>query len=307
LTYVVLFASLAQPVFGLTQTPRGSREVFYKPLEKRFPYEPNQSLTVIVNNVGAMGVVSVETASKLQGSKANGPHELKLRACTILYDDNEKAMIDWLRVKNVVPLSEEDVSFSNQTLTIDGNATPNSRVVVHVAVPDEVKLTLYVNGKLFRRGPFSRNMMIQNGEITANMAGYSFGLAVMQAIQGGPPPHPDVIQYPLTPGDAYRVPWDTLKSLATVTVAPAYSPTESLNVPPQKRGRAVVEVVVNEAGTVREASYAVGDEGLAQAAIQALQQWRFQPFVVNDKPVVIKCDVPVILQDGKVLFAAGTR
>ncbi len=162
---------------GLAQSTRGRKELSVEKLVKRFALEVGRPLTVIVNNVGENGVVCAEGD--------NNSYEVQLQACSIHYNDNIKAKIEWLKIEKFKPLSEDEVIFSNNTLTIDGHATPNKRVVIHLSLPPQTEFILYVNGKQINSQPVVANIMVQNSEPVANSivgtGNYSFQAAIMQA------------------------------------------------------------------------------------------------------------------------------
>ena len=159
------------------QGSQGRRELSINKLAKRYPLKKSRPLTVIVNNIGADGVVSVEA-----GEETN---ELLLQACTVHYNENVKSKIEWMKIEKIVALSEDEVIFRNNTLTVDGHANPNKRVVVHLTVPSQKQFVLYVNGKQVGNRSLSANVMLQKGEPTANSeagaANYTFEAAFMQA------------------------------------------------------------------------------------------------------------------------------
>lgn len=59
------------------------------------------------------------------------------------------------------------------------------------------------------------------------------------------------------------------------------------------QGRVVVQVVVDEAGKVVEAKPLCGHEALTEAAVKAVNQWRFNPTLVSGQPVKVTGQVTV--------------
>jgi len=56
-------------------------------------------------------------------------------------------------------------------------------------------------------------------------------------------------------------------------------------------GVVVVEAIVSQDGTVREAKVVSGDAQLAAAAVNAVRQWRFKPYLVNGSPVAFQTQI----------------
>jgi protein TonB len=50
-------------------------------------------------------------------------------------------------------------------------------------------------------------------------------------------------------------------------------------------GKVVLNVLVMEDGSLHDLKVVQGDAGLAQAALDAVKQWRYQPFLLDGKPV----------------------
>jgi protein TonB len=58
-------------------------------------------------------------------------------------------------------------------------------------------------------------------------------------------------------------------------------------------GDVIVEVAVDEAGGVKEATVLRGVDGLNQAALDAVKQWTFEPAIINGKPKAVKITVTI--------------
>ncbi len=61
-------------------------------------------------------------------------------------------------------------------------------------------------------------------------------------------------------------------------------------------GKVVLSAMVMEDGSVRDAKVVQGDKVLAQSAVQAVKQWRYQPFVLNGKPVKTETSITIDFQ-----------
>lgn len=57
-----------------------------------------------------------------------------------------------------------------------------------------------------------------------------------------------------------------------------------------------VEIIIDEMGEVRKARVKSGHSLFNEAALQAVQQWRFEPTVLNDKAIAVKVTVPVVFK-----------
>ncbi len=69
--------------------------------------------------------------------------------------------------------------------------------------------------------------------------------------------------------------------------------------PPQARsarlqGTVVLQVVIDEVGEVRNLKTVSGDAVFAQAAIDAVRQWRYQPYRLNGQPIKMSTHITVI-------------
>jgi TonB family protein len=59
------------------------------------------------------------------------------------------------------------------------------------------------------------------------------------------------------------------------------------------QGVVVLNVVVAETGEVKEVSVATGDPVLAQAAADAVRQWKYKPYIVDQAPVEMETQVSI--------------
>ena len=55
----------------------------------------------------------------------------------------------------------------------------------------------------------------------------------------------------------------------------------------------MLDVLVGEDGNIHEVTVRSGQPLLAQAAAQAVKQWRYQPFQLNGKPVSIHNQITI--------------
>ncbi|MGA9389298.1 MAG: TonB family protein [Candidatus Sulfotelmatobacter sp.] len=72
------------------------------------------------------------------------------------------------------------------------------------------------------------------------------------------------------------------------SVDPSY-PAEALQ--RQIEGQVVLQVQIGKDGSVHAAKVIRGDPMLSQAALEAVEQWRFTPYKLNDKPLDIRAEI----------------
>lgn len=83
---------------------------------------------------------------------------------------------------------------------------------------------------------------------------------------------------------------DVMEKLVTHRVDPDYPAAAR---PANLRGVIVLDVVVGRDGSVVKVKALNGPEVLGQAAVDALRWWRFEPYRVEGKPVVVETTVAV--------------
>jgi protein TonB len=64
------------------------------------------------------------------------------------------------------------------------------------------------------------------------------------------------------------------------------------------QGDVVIDSVIDQQGKVTEMKVVSGSPLLIQAAMQALEQWRYQPTLLNGEPVAVDMVVTVHFQLG---------
>src|SRR5271165_6924391 len=96
----------------------------------------------------------------------------------------------------------------------------------------------------------------------------------------GPPPATSASPAPTA--SAPTPPPDSTVLIVTKKVKPDY-PAAAL--PDKLQGQVVVRIVVDEDGDVESTQVISGNPVLAQAAVDALKQWKFQPFIRNGQAV----------------------
>jgi TonB family protein len=87
-----------------------------------------------------------------------------------------------------------------------------------------------------------------------------------------------------------QVPADVMEKLVTHRVDPDYPAAAR---PAKLQGVIVLDVVVGSDGSVVEVRALNGPEVLAQAAVEALRWWRFEPYRIDGKAMVVETTVAV--------------
>lgn len=62
----------------------------------------------------------------------------------------------------------------------------------------------------------------------------------------------------------------------------------------QIQGRVALDVVINKEGYIQNIMLISGHPMLAPAAINAVKQWEYKPYLVNGQPVEVETQVVVI-------------
>ena len=73
-------------------------------------------------------------------------------------------------------------------------------------------------------------------------------------------------------------------------VQPAYPPmARSARI----QGPVVLRAIISRAGAIENLQVLTGHPLLVRAAIDAVSQWRYRPFILNDEPVEVETQVTV--------------
>ncbi len=95
---------------------------------------------------------------------------------------------------------------------------------------------------------------------------------------------------PGTTTEMIEVPYEAIQGFIVRKVAPLYPP---LARQARIQGPVVLSVIINKAGEVREANLVSGHPMLAPAAVQAVKQWRYRPYLSGDQPADVRTTVRV--------------
>jgi TonB family protein len=94
---------------------------------------------------------------------------------------------------------------------------------------------------------------------------------------------------PSAPAPPSTPPPDSTRLELIKKVKPEYPPSA---VPDKLQGQVIVRIVVNETGDVDSAEVISGNPVLAAAAVDAVKQWKFKPFIKNGQPVKAAVKLP---------------
>jgi TonB family protein len=86
------------------------------------------------------------------------------------------------------------------------------------------------------------------------------------------------------------VPPNSIPTFLVRKVAPVYPP---LARQARIQGTVVLSIVINKNGEVRDLQLVSGHPMLSPAAIEAVKQWRYRPYISDDKPVEVETVVRV--------------
>jgi protein TonB len=100
---------------------------------------------------------------------------------------------------------------------------------------------------------------------------------------GGPPPSPPTVTRALRPSHM-------MEGNLIRRVQPEYP---SLARQARIQGQVVLQAVISKQGAIENLRVLSGHPMLVRAAIEAVQQWRYRPYVLNGEPVEVETRVTV--------------
>jgi protein TonB len=59
------------------------------------------------------------------------------------------------------------------------------------------------------------------------------------------------------------------------------------------QGAVVLQAVISKAGAIKNLKVLAGHPMLVQAAIDAVSQWRYRPYILNNEPVEVETQITV--------------
>lgn len=248
---------------------------------KTYALEKNQEVVVIVNNVGKYDVVSVE------GQSTNS-RVIEVKGWEVSYGSNNASLqpVGASEIEAINSINEQSISFDGKTLLVNNQTEVNKRRALHILLPAGARAKLYVNGELMQSGTISMSSpaMLQGNRAINSSGGYSPNAAILQAMSRGIGEEEKSLP---------EVDSQTLRRLANKVVSPRKF---------EDKGQrwAIVQLTINEEGKVASTFYAGGDKRLAGVAEEALKEFSFRPYIVNDKPTIAGSVVGVSSTDGEV-------
>lgn len=272
----------------------------YDSTPKTYQLQANQDLVVMVNGLRKYDVLSIEPDNTSVSTNAK-TKSITLKAWEVAYTIDAATTTKKSAIQAINNLPDSNISFSKGILLINASGA-NKRSVIHLDIPSGVRAKVYVNGVQYHSGSLSGAMMVQNsslsntsantnsanGNSVTDKATYSPEASLIAAMSPKPSTNTDALNKVFK-----RIDSSTLNNLATRKVTPAIMQDKGQN-------WAMVDIEVNEAGQVTSVSYVAGDTRLADFSSTTLKQFKFKPFVANDKAIKVGSLVPITSVDGKI-------
>jgi hypothetical protein len=261
---------------------QNSKRIDLNTKTKVYSLENNQELTIIINNISKYDVITLEGQSTSSKS-------IEVKAWELSYDRSSNANVSSVaasEVEEINSFAEQSISFDSKGLVINSPSEVNKRKAIHILAPTAIRAKLYINNDLVYSGTISSSSpsMFQGNKAISSNKGYSPKSTILEALSRKPSDE----EKSLRQIDAL-----TLRKLATKVVQPTKFTDKA-------ERWAIVQVVVNEDGKVGSTFYSGGDERLASLASDALKQFNFKPFLVDDKPTTIGSLVGVSSSNGEI-------
>jgi periplasmic protein TonB len=91
-----------------------------------------------------------------------------------------------------------------------------------------------------------------------------------------------------------NVPEGAERALLTDQPAPTYPANGKV-----QSGTVVLQILVGRDGTVEDAKFLQGSLAFARAAIDAVKQWKFKPYMMNGRPVSVQTNLTISIKPGQ--------
>src|ERR1700727_2245840 len=101
--------------------------------------------------------------------------------------------------------------------------------------------------------------------------------------------HPVLPTLPAPPGRTFRTS-SMLEGSIIRRVQPAYPPLARIS---RIQGSVVLSAVISKAGTIQNLQVLSGHPLLVRAAIDAVSQWRYRPYILNSEPIEVETQITV--------------
>jgi len=105
-----------------------------------------------------------------------------------------------------------------------------------------------------------------------------------------PVPHVAYLPHPQPTTRRYTVSGGVSQGLLTHQVKPTYPP---LAIASRTQGTVVLAAVISKSGEIENLRVVSGHPLLVRAAAEAVQQWRYRPYLLNGEPVEIETQITV--------------
>jgi protein TonB len=89
------------------------------------------------------------------------------------------------------------------------------------------------------------------------------------------------------------IPEAAARSLAIQQPAPPYPATAR-----GQQGTVVLQVLIGRDGTVQDAKFLQGSLAFARNAIDGVRQWKFKPYIMNARPVMVQTQIRISFTPG---------
>ena len=107
--------------------------------------------------------------------------------------------------------------------------------------------------------------------------------------RAAPVVHPDI-------PSSVRLPSRLVEGLLIYKVTPKYPP---IAVSAHIEGTVVLNATIGKGGTIENLRVASGPAMLQQAALEAVQNWRYRPYLLNGQPVEVETTINVVFTMGR--------
>jgi protein TonB len=171
-----------------------------------------------------------------------------------------------------------------QTAPIRTSSPPQSNMIgLRLLTPSEIPRAVNMLTETTPPPPLVDPSMLGINHGTGDPGGRG---TVMDAIAGNglviPPPPPPAAHQPRISR--------MMEGNLLERVEPRYPP---LAIQAHLQGRVLLRAVISRAGTIEHLQLVSGHPWLAQAAIEAVSRWRYQPYLLNGEPVEVETEVTV--------------
>jgi protein TonB len=127
--------------------------------------------------------------------------------------------------------------------------------------------------------------------LDAGAIGVSHGIGDYRGTVFGATPGSDLAQPPPSPPVVHRAPPSRMMERNLILrVQPDY-PTIARQA--RVQGQVVLRAMISREGTIENLQVLSGHSMLVRAAVNAVQQWRYRPYVLNGEPIEVETEVKV--------------